>query len=71
MTTDAGDVPIIALTYVPVKLTDAVPPLTMAEIGETPTTDVSPEVDAGIKMVRQNRLLKADSRLARYQTRRR
>ncbi len=51
MTTDAGDVPIIALTYVPVRLTDAVPPLTMAEIGETPTTDVSPEVDAGIKMV--------------------
>ena len=26
------------------------PPLTMAEIGETPTTEVRPEVDAGVKM---------------------
>jgi hypothetical protein len=50
VTTDAGDVPIIALTYVPVRLTDTVPPLTTAEIGETPTTDVRPEVDAGVKM---------------------
>ena len=37
--------------YEAFRLTETVPPLTMAEIGETPTTDVSPEVDAGVKMV--------------------
>jgi len=32
------------------RLTDTTPPLTALEIGETPTTDVSPEVDAGFQI---------------------
>ena len=37
--------------YEAFRLTETVPPLTMAEIGETPTTEVRPEVDAGVKMI--------------------
>ena len=32
------------------RLTETTPPLTALEIGEIPTTEVSPEVDAGFQM---------------------
>ena len=32
------------------RLTETTPPLTALEIGETPTTEVSPEVDAGFQI---------------------